>query len=89
MVYVGSYDNRLYAYSAATGALLWSATTGNAIGSSPAVANGMIYVGSDDSSLYAYALNAGNNAVYKGRRKTEPPSFSVLHPDFRLKPAAN
>jgi outer membrane protein assembly factor BamB len=88
VVYVGSADDNLYAYNAATGAPLWSATAGGPhYSSSPAVANGMVYVGSFDHNLYAYALNAGNDAVYK-RGKTQPPSFSTLHPDFRLKPAA-
>ena len=31
----------------------WSATTGAAIFSSPAVANGIVYVGSNDNKLYA------------------------------------
>jgi len=48
VVYVGSYDDNLYAFNAASGALLWSAPTGNSIFSSPAVANGVVYVGSYD-----------------------------------------
>lgn len=44
----------------------------------------MVYVGSEDARLYAYALNAGSNAVHK-RNNTQPPSFTTLHPDFRLK----
>jgi hypothetical protein len=32
----------------------WTATTGNAIYSSPAVANGVVYVGSNDHKLYAF-----------------------------------
>ena len=38
---------------ARTGALLWGFTTGNAIESSPAVADGVVYVGSTDHTLYA------------------------------------
>ena len=33
---------------------LWTATTGGAIDSSPAVANGVVYVGSGDHELYAF-----------------------------------
>jgi hypothetical protein len=33
---------------------LWSATTGNIVFSSPAVANGVVYVGSNDHNLYAF-----------------------------------
>jgi outer membrane protein assembly factor BamB len=56
VVYVGSYDNNVYALDASTGAKLWSYTTGNAIGSSPTVANGVVYVGSGDNNLYAFGL---------------------------------
>ena len=49
VVYVGSFDNNVYALNASTGAKLWSYTTGGAMYfSSPAVANGVVYVGSDD-----------------------------------------
>jgi hypothetical protein len=64
-VYVGTYDEKLYAFDAAgingCGAgvprectALWTATTGGQIFSSPAVANGVVYVGSDDDKLYAF-----------------------------------
>jgi outer membrane protein assembly factor BamB len=61
---VGSDDGNLYAFDAAgvagcSGvpkmcAPLWTATTGGAVHSSPAVANGVVYVGSDDGNLYAF-----------------------------------
>lgn len=60
VVYVGSDDGKLYAFSTACdectggGQLLWTGTTGGAIHSSPAVANGVVYVGSDDAKLYAF-----------------------------------
>ena len=67
VVYVGSDDHKLYAFSAAgtTGcsgnpkscAPLWTATTGGRVQSSPAVANGLVYVGSDDTDLYAFDAN--------------------------------
>jgi outer membrane protein assembly factor BamB len=66
VVYVGSYDHKLYAFDAAgykgcsgtpkTCAPLWTASTGGAVESSPAVANGMVYVGSDDGKLHSYGL---------------------------------
>ena len=40
--------------------LKWSYTTGGAVESSPAVANGVVYIGSDDGNLYA--LNASTGA---------------------------
>jgi outer membrane protein assembly factor BamB len=60
VVYVGSFDDNLYALNATTGALLWKYTAGNGVGYSPAVANGGVYVGSDDDNLYA--LNATTSA---------------------------
>src|SRR5579859_6052471 len=57
MVYVGSYDHKLYAFDATCRhncLPLWSFITGDQINSSPAVANGMVYVGSNDHSLYAF-----------------------------------
>ncbi len=56
VVYVGSEDGNVYALNAATGAKLWSYTTGNQVFSSPAVANGMVYVGSGDGNFYAFGL---------------------------------
>jgi len=52
-VYIGSYDNNVYALNAATGTKLWNYTTGGGF-SSPAVANGVVYVGGSK----VYALNA-------------------------------
>lgn len=60
-VYVGSLDNRTYAFNASTGLRLWNYTTGGPVLSSPAVANGMVYVGSIDNKTYA--LNATNGAL--------------------------
>jgi outer membrane protein assembly factor BamB len=56
VVYIGSYDDTLYALDAVTGARKWSYTTGNWITSSPAVANGVVYVGSWDDTIYAFHL---------------------------------
>jgi outer membrane protein assembly factor BamB len=63
VVYAGSNDGKLYAYSVdcATGGApctpLWTGTTGGPIGSvAPAVAGGVVYVGSADGKLYAYSV---------------------------------
>jgi outer membrane protein assembly factor BamB len=50
--------------NALSGKLTWSFTTGAAVLSSPAVANGTVYVGSDDNNLYA--LNATTGAKVWG-----------------------
>ena len=61
VVYVGSFDGRLYAFNAngcAPATLcqpLWSGATGNDITSSPAVVKGTVFIGSADHKLYAFA----------------------------------
>ena len=47
-------DDNIYAPNATTGATLWTATTGSAVDSSPAVANGIVDVGSDDGKIYVF-----------------------------------
>jgi outer membrane protein assembly factor BamB len=52
-VYIGSYDKKLHAVNASTGAGKWTYTTGGSIFATPAVADGVVYVGSKDGTLYA------------------------------------
>ena len=53
-VYVGSYDNKLYAINGKTGVKLWEFETGGFVSSSPAIrSDGTVYVGSSDKKLYA------------------------------------
>ena len=49
-------DNDVYALNASTGAKLWSFYTGNEVGDSPALANGVVYVAT--YNWIVYALNA-------------------------------
>jgi len=54
MVFVGSYDHNVYAFDAASGALVWTVITGDQITiAAPAVANGVVYIGSNDHVLRA------------------------------------
>jgi outer membrane protein assembly factor BamB len=53
VVYVGSWDGKLYALSASTGAKLWSATIGGKVDSSPIVANGAVYIGTHVNKVWA------------------------------------
>ncbi|MGL6278298.1 MAG: PQQ-binding-like beta-propeller repeat protein [Gaiella sp.] len=63
--YVGSYDGRMYAFNARTGALQWSASSQERLGtngrfySTPALAYGRVYVGSTDGKVYAYGAASG------------------------------
>jgi len=60
-LFIGSYDNSLYALDAATGAKLWSFKTEGEILSTPAVHKDAVYFGSKDG--YVYALNAQTGAL--------------------------
>ncbi len=65
VVYIGSDDGNIYAFNAATGALLWSYSTGfgsycRCLNSSPAVAKGIVYVGAGDGKLYALNATTGS-----------------------------
>jgi len=52
-VYVGMYNDNVYALDAADGTEQWSYQTGDDVFSSPAVADGTVYVGSTDDNVYA------------------------------------
>jgi len=58
MIFIGSYDNHVYALNETNGQQIWNYTTGSYVLSSPAVANGMIFIGSWDNNVYA--LNETN-----------------------------
>ena len=49
----------VYACDAASGNILWTAATGGANTSSPAVVNGVVYIGSADHNLYAIKADTG------------------------------
>jgi len=61
MVYVGSYDGKLYCLNANKGDYIWSEQIGKYVYSSPAVADGKVYVGSNDGKIYY--LNAYNGHI--------------------------
>jgi len=80
-VYVGSWDNKLYAINGKSGVKLWEFETGDAVLSSPAIgSDGTVYVGSNDNKLYAIRTASqglakspwpmrGQNARHTGRTK--------------------
>ncbi|MGD1995462.1 MAG: serine/threonine-protein kinase [Anaerolineae bacterium] len=59
VVYVGAYDNNLYALDAEHGDFLWKYSTEGGIGSSPCVSEGRIFVGSQDGLVYAINAESG------------------------------
>jgi hypothetical protein len=53
MLFVGSFDGKIYGLKTSDGSLVWSYQTGDRVVSSPAVVDGVVYVGSYDHSVYA------------------------------------
>ena len=69
VVYVGSFDAKVYALNATTGATLWTATTGGDVISSPAVANGVVYVGSDGHQVLRTERHDGGDPLVRHHRR--------------------
>ncbi|MCS7178086.1 MAG: serine/threonine-protein kinase [Anaerolineae bacterium] len=59
ILYIGAYDNNLYALDAETGKFLWKYAAEGGIASSPVVAEGRVFFGSIDHSLYAVNAETG------------------------------
>lgn len=59
VVYVGAYDNNLWALDARDGSLIWKFATDGGIGSSPAYNAGIVFVGSTDHALHAVDSRTG------------------------------
>ena len=59
IVYVGSYDNNLWAIDAKKGDFIWKYATEGGIGASPALQPPYVFVGSVDRSLYAIDSRKG------------------------------
>ncbi len=57
VIYVGCYDNNVYAINP-NGTLNRIFATGDLVRSSPVLAGGSLYLGSDDHSLYAFNIGA-------------------------------
>jgi eukaryotic-like serine/threonine-protein kinase len=72
-VYVGAYDNNLYALSRDNGDFRWKFPTSDGVGSSPCIYEDQIYIGSSDSHLYAIDGRTGRQ---NWRFKTGGPVYS-------------
>ncbi len=61
VVYVGAYDNNLYALQAADGTFKWKFATEGGIAASPSIDldNQVVVVGSEDTVVYAIDMRAG------------------------------
>lgn len=75
MVYVGAYDNNLYAVNSSDGSFQWKFPTEGGIVGKPAVGEGMVYVGSEDGQLYAINSRSGKlgwTYITKGPIRSSP-----------------
>jgi len=59
MLYIGCYDNNVYALNAASGEFQWKYATDGGVVSRPATIDGIIYFGSEDKSLHAVNARTG------------------------------
>lgn len=59
LLYIGSYDNNLYALDAADGKFQWKYPTDGGIVSRPAVFEGNVYIGSEDKRLHVVSARSG------------------------------
>ncbi len=58
-LYVGCYDNNLYALDAKTGEFQWKYATEGGIPTRPVAQDGMVFVGSEDTRVYALTSSKG------------------------------
>ena len=59
LVYVGSWNHKVYALDARTGKVRWDYDTGEEVDSSAAYANGTIYIGGNDGHVFALDARTG------------------------------
>jgi outer membrane protein assembly factor BamB/tRNA A-37 threonylcarbamoyl transferase component Bud32 len=62
VVYVGSYDNNLYALSAKDGSFIWKFPTQGGIASTPCDYEQIVVIGSEDNNVYAVSRQLGDQA---------------------------
>ncbi len=58
-LYIGCYDNNLYALDAANGEFKWKYATDGGIPGKPAVSEGNVYFGSEDKRLHVVSTRSG------------------------------
>ena len=61
-LYIGCYDNNLYAFNGKSGDFLWKYPTEGGISGRPAAFDDLVYVGSEDQRLHAVTANRGKLA---------------------------
>ncbi len=59
VVYIGSYDNKLYALDAASGRLIWEYATEGVLIANPVIDGDTVYIASFDKKIYAINITEG------------------------------
>ncbi len=59
VIFIGSYDNNLYALKAADGSLIWKYPTDGGVVTRPAIYEGTVYIGSEDRRFHAVSARSG------------------------------
>lgn len=79
VVYVGAYDNNIYALKSESGSFIWKYPSSDGIASSPCVNGSHVFVGSSDN--YLYCLRQDNGRM-DWRFETGGPIHSSPRADF-------
>lgn len=81
VIYVGSYDNNLYALNASNGGFLWKYPTEGGIVSKPVVYEGNVYFGSEDRRLHVISARSGqiNWTYYTNAPVRSSPYIAEAH----------
>ena len=81
VVYIGCYDNNLYALDAKTGDFMWKFATEGGIASKPASDDELVFVSSEDTRMYAVSADRGTLAwtYYAGGPIRSTPVVSEGH----------
>jgi serine/threonine protein kinase len=59
LIYIGSYDNNLYALDAKSGKFVWKYATEGGVVSRPVITDGAVFFGSEDKNLYVVSARHG------------------------------
>jgi outer membrane protein assembly factor BamB/tRNA A-37 threonylcarbamoyl transferase component Bud32 len=78
-VYIGAYDNNLYALRADTGQFIWKYPSSDGIASSPYVYEDSVFIGSSDNHLYSLRRQNGR---LNWKFETAAPVYSSPRADF-------
>ncbi len=80
-IFVGAYDNNLYALLASSGEFIWKFATEGGIVCKPAVYEGNVYIGSEDQRLYCVNARSGQEiwSYYSGGPIRSSPYIAEGH----------